>query len=189
MLNLTWRLITSFLSFFFSQSTNFPYHLMPLDGIGLILVVCPWSFGFATVSGGNSIWWRRYDWTFSTVRFLFWNYFLNLDPESQTLKMISFQPHLLPQRDNQYPDPRRYQSEMKGDSTDNFCSVPVLLIAAAVPWMLPWNKISVPWLPSIHVVACMAPWVSQDCFIDLVNPCHQSFIASSRSIFSRSGWL
>jgi len=37
--------------------------------------------------------------------------------------------------------------------------VPVLLIAAAVPWMLPWDEISVPWLPSIHVVACMAPWV------------------------------
>jgi len=38
-------------------------------------------------------------------------------------------------------------------------AVPVLLIAAAVPWMLPWDQISVPWLPSIHVVACMAPWV------------------------------
>jgi len=38
-------------------------------------------------------------------------------------------------------------------------AVPVLLIAAAVPWMLPWDEISVPWLPSIHVVACMAPWV------------------------------
>jgi len=38
-------------------------------------------------------------------------------------------------------------------------AVPVLLIAAAVPWMLPWDEISVPWLPSIHVIACMAPWV------------------------------
>jgi len=38
-------------------------------------------------------------------------------------------------------------------------AVPVLLIAAAVPWMLPWDEISVPWLPAIHVVACMAPWV------------------------------
>jgi len=38
-------------------------------------------------------------------------------------------------------------------------AVPVLLIAAAVPWMLPWDQISVPWLPSIHVVACLAPWV------------------------------
>merc|ERR1719278_524355 len=38
-------------------------------------------------------------------------------------------------------------------------AVPVFLIAAAVPWMLPWDEISVPWLPSIHVVACMAPWV------------------------------
>ena len=42
-----------------------------------------------------------------------------------------------------------------------YCSVPVLLIAAAVPWMLPWDQISVPWLPSIHVVACLAPWVWQ----------------------------
>lgn len=38
-------------------------------------------------------------------------------------------------------------------------AVPVLLILASVPWMLPWDKISVPWLPSIHVFACLAPWI------------------------------
>jgi len=38
-------------------------------------------------------------------------------------------------------------------------AVPVVLICLAVPWMLPWDQISIPWLPWIHVLACVAPWV------------------------------
>jgi len=38
-------------------------------------------------------------------------------------------------------------------------AVPVLLILAAAPWMLPWDQIAVPWLPGIHLFACVAPWI------------------------------
>ena len=123
------------------------------------------------------------NWIFIFYIFICFFLLQNLDPRAKVnFYNIFFQPHLLPQRDNQHPDPRRCQQiclrassgvqclscwlfETKEEFWYNHCPVPVLLIAAAVPWMLPWDEISVPWLPSIHVVACMAPWVSQHCFM------------------------
>lgn len=50
-------------------------------------------------------------------------------------------------------------------------AVPVLFIASLIPWMLPWDKINTPWLPVIHVAACLAPWVGST-FYHLFM-CHQ----------------
>jgi len=38
-------------------------------------------------------------------------------------------------------------------------AVPVVFITSLIPWMLPWDRINIPWLPAIHVTACVAPWV------------------------------
>jgi len=51
-------------------------------------------------------------------------------------------------------------------------AVPVILVAAAVPWMLPWEEISVPWLPCIHVFACVAPWIGSTLYHLFM--CHKS---------------
>jgi len=37
--------------------------------------------------------------------------------------------------------------------------LPLLGVLAWIPWMLPWNQIKTPWLPSIHILACLSPWV------------------------------
>jgi len=50
-------------------------------------------------------------------------------------------------------------------------AVPVLFIGSLIPWMLPWDKINIPWLPVIHVSACIAPWVGSTLYHLFM--CHQ----------------
>ena len=38
-------------------------------------------------------------------------------------------------------------------------ALPAIFIWSMIPWMLPWNSITIPWLPWTHVTACLAPWV------------------------------
>jgi len=37
--------------------------------------------------------------------------------------------------------------------------VPIIFILTLIPTILPWDIITVPFLPVIHVMACLAPWV------------------------------
>jgi len=50
-------------------------------------------------------------------------------------------------------------------------AVPVVFILVLIPWMLPWDKITTPVLPMIHVAACLAPWIGST-FYHLFM-CHQ----------------
>ena len=51
-------------------------------------------------------------------------------------------------------------------------AVPVLVISSLIPWMLPWHLLAVPWLPAIHVAACLAPWVGSTIYHLFM--CHHS---------------
>ena len=40
-----------------------------------------------------------------------------------------------------------------------FSAIPFLCILASIPWFLPYETISIPYLPTFHVIASLAPWV------------------------------
>ena len=38
-------------------------------------------------------------------------------------------------------------------------AIPLIAIVISIPTLLPWDEISVPYLPNFHVMATMAPWI------------------------------
>ena len=34
-----------------------------------------------------------------------------------------------------------------------------MAILSLYPWLLPWDEIKIPYLPTIHVIASVAPWI------------------------------
>ena len=38
-------------------------------------------------------------------------------------------------------------------------AIPLVCIMASIPWFLPYEAISIPYLPTFHVVASLAPWI------------------------------
>jgi len=47
--------------------------------------------------------------------------------------------------------------------------IPVLAILAAIPWILPWDEITVPYLPIFHVVSSITPWVGSTLYHLFMN--------------------
>ena len=38
-------------------------------------------------------------------------------------------------------------------------AIPLVVILMSIPTLLPWDEISIPYLPKFHVMATMAPWI------------------------------
>ena len=38
-------------------------------------------------------------------------------------------------------------------------AIPFICILASIPWLLPYEAISIPYLPTFHVIASLAPWM------------------------------
>ena len=51
-------------------------------------------------------------------------------------------------------------------------ALPAIFILTAIPWMLPWRSLTVPWLPWTHVAACLAPWIGSTLYHLFM--CHRS---------------
>ena len=45
----------------------------------------------------------------------------------------------------------------------------MLAILAAIPWLLPWDEISVPYLPIFHVVSSVTPWIGSTLYHLFMN--------------------
>ena len=45
----------------------------------------------------------------------------------------------------------------------------MLAILAAIPWILPWDEITVPYLPIFHVVSSITPWVGSTLYHLFMN--------------------
>jgi len=43
-------------------------------------------------------------------------------------------------------------------------AIPVIFILLVIPQMLPWEAVTIPILPTIHVLACLAPWICSTCY-------------------------
>ena len=50
-----------------------------------------------------------------------------------------------------------------------FVAVPVVAILSAIPWLLPWKEINVPYLPTFHVVSSVAPWIGSTLYHLFMN--------------------
>ena len=50
-----------------------------------------------------------------------------------------------------------------------FPGIPVVVILASIPWLLPWDELKVPYLPSFHVVASIAPWIGSTIYHLFMN--------------------
>jgi len=48
-------------------------------------------------------------------------------------------------------------------------AIPVVVILACIPWLLPWDEIKVPYLPTFHVVASVAPWIGSTLYHLFMN--------------------
>ena len=59
-------------------------------------------------------------------------------------------------------------------------ALPVLFIASAIPWLLPWSSIRVPVLPWTHVAACLAPWVGSTLYHLFM--CHRSGLVTYHAL-------
>jgi hypothetical protein len=42
-------------------------------------------------------------------------------------------------------------------------------ILAAIPWLLPWEEITVAYLPTFHVVSSVAPWIGSTIYHLFMN--------------------
>lgn len=51
-------------------------------------------------------------------------------------------------------------------------AIPVVAILAAIPWMLPWEEITVPYLPTFHVLSSVAPWIGSTIYHLFMNHHH-----------------
>ena len=45
----------------------------------------------------------------------------------------------------------------------------MVVILASIPWLLPWDELKVPYLPSFHVVASIAPWIGSTIYHLFMN--------------------
>ena len=45
----------------------------------------------------------------------------------------------------------------------------MLVILACIPWLLPWDELKVPYLPTFHVVASVAPWIGSTLYHLFMN--------------------
>ena len=45
----------------------------------------------------------------------------------------------------------------------------MLGILSAIPWILPWSEINVPYLPTFHVVASVSPWIGSTMYHLFMN--------------------
>ena len=50
-----------------------------------------------------------------------------------------------------------------------FSGIPVVAILAAIPWLLPWDEITVPYLPIFHVVSSITPWIGSTLYHLFMN--------------------
>ena len=50
--------------------------------------------------------------------------------------------------------------------------LPVIAILVSLPTVLPWREIDVPYLPYIHVVACISPWIGSTLYHLFMNLAH-----------------
>ena len=48
-------------------------------------------------------------------------------------------------------------------------AIPVVTILAAIPWLLPWREINVPYLPTFHVIASISPWIGSTLYHLFMN--------------------
>lgn len=48
-------------------------------------------------------------------------------------------------------------------------AIPVVVILAAIPWLLPWSELDVPYLPTFHVIASVAPWIGSTLYHLFMN--------------------
>ena len=42
---------------------------------------------------------------------------------------------------------------------NSIAAIPLVVILAFIPWLLPYDSISIPYLPIFHVIASLAPWI------------------------------
>ena len=52
---------------------------------------------------------------------------------------------------------------------DAISAIPVVAILSAVPWLLPWGEINVPYLPTFHVVSSVSPWIGSTLYHLFMN--------------------
>ena len=98
---------------------------------------------------------------FSTIKFWFEKFScFPFWSESQTsfIQPISFQPHLLPQRDNQYSDTRRYQQICSGIA---ITFLTMLFSARAAVFV--WNQRGYVFILLIIIVQCLCCWLPRPC--------------------------
>ena len=50
--------------------------------------------------------------------------------------------------------------------------LPVIAILVSLPSVLPWEHIDIPYLPYIHVVACISPWIGSTLYHLFMNLAH-----------------
>ena len=45
----------------------------------------------------------------------------------------------------------------------------MVVILAAIPWLLPWDEINVAYLPTLHVIASVTPWIGSTLYHLFMN--------------------
>ena len=50
--------------------------------------------------------------------------------------------------------------------------LPIIAILASLPNLLPWEQIDVPYLPYIHIIACISPWIGSTLYHLFMNLAH-----------------
>ena len=50
-------------------------------------------------------------------------------------------------------------------------AIPLIALLVSTPTLLPWESISIPYLPTFHVIATMAPWVGSIMYHMFMNHC------------------
>lgn len=50
--------------------------------------------------------------------------------------------------------------------------LPIIAILVSLPSVLPWEEIDIPYLPYIHVIACISPWIGSTLYHLFMNIAH-----------------
>ena len=50
-------------------------------------------------------------------------------------------------------------------------AIPLIALLVSTPTLLPWESISIPYLPTFHVIATMAPWVGSIMYHMFMSHC------------------
>ncbi len=61
-------------------------------------------------------------------------------------------------------------------------AIPIFVIVACIPVLLPWDSIRVPYLPAIHTFAFVAPWVGSTLYHLFMN--HESGVGIYRRLLA-----